>query len=52
MAVSFKEDNYLSKQQEEKSKFLRVQEVATVLDVSIPHAYSIMRKLNKELAAH
>lgn len=51
MVVSLKEDNHLSKQQEEKSKFLRVKEVATVLDVSIPHAYSVMRKLNKELAA-
>lgn len=36
-------------EQKEKSKFVRVDEVAKLLDVSIPHAYSIMRKLNKEL---
>lgn len=34
----------------EKTKFVRVDEVASLLDVSIPHAYKIMRDLNKELA--
>lgn len=38
-------------QPEEKSKFVRVEEVAKLLDVSIPHAYKIMQQLNKELKA-
>lgn len=39
----------MTKQPEEKSKFVRVQELAEILDVSVPQAYRIMRKLNKEL---
>jgi Mn-dependent DtxR family transcriptional regulator len=39
----------MTKQPEEKSKFVRVEEVAQLLDVSVPHAYKIMRDLNKEL---
>ncbi|CVK19207.1 transcriptional regulator [Sporomusa sphaeroides] len=39
----------MTKQPEEKSKFVRVQELAEILDVSVPHAYRIMRKLNNEL---
>lgn len=40
-----------AKQPEEKSKFVRVEELAQLLDVSVPHAYRIMRQLNKELEA-
>ena len=36
---------------ERKSIFVRVDEVASLLDISTPHAYKIMRELNKELAA-
>ena len=38
-------------QPEKKSIFVRVDEVAKLLDVSTPHAYKIMRELNKELAS-
>lgn len=41
----------MNKQLEKKSIFVRVEEVAELLDVSIPHAYKVMRDLNKELAA-
>jgi Mn-dependent DtxR family transcriptional regulator len=34
---------------EEKPKFVRVDEVAELLDVSQSHAYKIMRELNTEL---
>lgn len=34
---------------DEKPKFVRVEEVAELLDVSISHAYKIMRELNAEL---
>lgn len=34
---------------EEKPKFVRVEEVAELLDISISHAYKIMRELNAEL---
>lgn len=33
----------------EEKKFIRVDEVARVLDISESHAYKIMRKLNREL---
>ena len=33
----------------EEKKFIRVDEVASVLDISESHAYKIMRKLNREL---
>lgn len=35
----------------EQKKFIRVEEVATELDISVSHAYKIMRQLNKELEA-
>ena len=35
----------------EEKKFIRVEEVARVLDISESHAYTIMRKLNSELEA-
>lgn len=41
----------LGYRRKEKSKFVRVAEVATLLDVSKPHAYKIMRELNRELSA-
>ena len=31
------------------SLFMRVEEVAEVMDVSVPYAYKLIRKLNKEL---
>ena len=31
------------------SIFMRVEEVAEVMDVSVPYAYKLIRKLNKEL---
>ena len=34
---------------EEKARFVRVEEVAELLDVSESHAYKIMRELNAEL---
>lgn len=34
-----------------EKKFIRVDEVAEVLDVSVTHAYKIMRQLNEELKA-
>ena len=34
-----------------EKKFIRVDEVAKVLDVSTTHAYKIMRQLNDELKA-
>ena len=34
---------------EEKAKFVRVEEVAELLDISESHAYKIMRELNTEL---
>ena len=34
-----------------EKKFIRVDEVAKVLDVSTTHAYKIMRQLNEELKA-
>ncbi|MCX7773052.1 MAG: transcriptional regulator [Clostridia bacterium] len=34
---------------EEKSKFVRVDEVAKLLDISKSHAYKIIRQLNEEL---
>lgn len=37
--------------QMEETKFIRVEEVARVLDISESHAYKIMRKLNRELEA-
>ena len=33
----------------EKTKFVRVEEVAELLDISESHAYKIMRELNTEL---
>lgn len=30
--------------------FMRVEEVAEVMDVSVPYAYKVIRRLNKELA--
>lgn len=33
----------------EKKMFMRVDEVAEVLDVSVPYAYNLIRQLNKEL---
>ncbi len=33
----------------ERKMFMRVDEVAEVLDVSVPYAYKLIRKLNKEL---
>ena len=41
----------LTKQSEEKSKFVRVDEVAKILDVFLGHAYKVMRELNAELKA-
>jgi hypothetical protein len=35
----------------EKSRFIRVGEVAETLDVSITHAYKVIRDLNAELKA-
>ena len=35
----------------EPPKFLRVADVAAMLDISESHAYKIMRKLNRELEA-
>lgn len=35
----------------EPPKFLRVADVAAMLDISESHAYKIMRQLNKELEA-
>lgn len=35
----------------EPSKFMRVDEVAAILDISKSHAYKIMQQLNKELEA-
>ncbi|MCH4154006.1 MAG: helix-turn-helix domain-containing protein [Saccharofermentans sp.] len=32
-----------------RKMFMRVDEVAEVLDVSVPYAYKLIRKLNKEL---
>ena len=32
-----------------KSRFMRAEEVAAELDVSVSYAYKIMRKLNQEL---
>lgn len=29
--------------------FMRVEEVAEVMDVSVPYAYKVIRRLNKEL---
>lgn len=37
------------KKQEEGSKYLRVTEVAALLEVSESRAYKIMRQLNREL---
>ncbi len=34
-----------------EKKFIRVEEVARELDVSVPYAYKIIRKLNDELKA-
>lgn len=34
-----------------EKKFIRVEEVAKELDVSVPYAYKIIRKLNDELKA-
>lgn len=34
-----------------EKKFIRVDEVARELDISISHAYKIMRQLNEELEA-
>lgn len=33
----------------EERKFIRVEEVARELDISVSHAYKIMRQLNREL---
>ena len=33
----------------ERKMFMRVEEVADVLDVSVPYAYKLIRGLNKEL---
>lgn len=30
-------------------KFIRAEEVAEVMEISVPYAYKIIRKLNKEL---
>lgn len=35
----------------EEAKFLRVTEVASLLECSESHAYKVMQKLNKELEA-
>ena len=35
--------------QMKESLFMRVEEVAEVMDVSVPYAYKLIRKLNKEL---
>lgn len=35
----------------EEKKFIRVEEVAKELDISVSHAYKIMRQLNQELEA-
>ena len=35
----------------EKQSFMRAEDVAKELDVSVSHAYKIMRKLNAELKA-
>lgn len=32
-----------------QSLFMRVEEVAEVMEVSVPYAYKLIRKLNKEL---
>lgn len=32
-----------------KTLFMRVDEVAEVLDVSVPYAYNLIRRLNREL---
>ena len=32
-----------------KNRFMRVNEVAEALEVSVPYAYKIIRKLNEEL---
>lgn len=37
------------KTEKEEAKFLRVTEVASLLECSESHAYKIMQKLNKEL---
>jgi len=31
-------------------KFIRAEEVAEVMEISVPYAYKIIRKLNQELA--
>ena len=31
-------------------KFIRVEEVAEVMEISVPYAYKIIRKLNQELS--
>ncbi len=38
-----------ARKKEEPSKFMRVDEVAAMLDISKSHAYKIMQQLNKEL---
>ena len=35
----------------ENKRFLNVNDVASYLDISVPHAYKIIRKLNDELEA-
>ncbi len=35
----------------EEKKFIRVEEVAKELDISVSYAYKIMRQLNRELEA-
>lgn len=39
------------KTENEEAKFLRVTEVASLLECSESHAYKVMQKLNKELEA-
>jgi hypothetical protein len=39
----------MATEKKDKPSFLRVGEVAELLDVSISHAYKVMRELNEEL---
>ena len=40
-----------ARQPEEKPRFVRVDEVAKTLEISVGHAYKVMRELNAELKA-
>ena len=36
----------------EKSQFIKAEEIAEILEISVPHAYRLIQQMNKELKEH